>query len=284
MTVAIFMGHSGSEKGAQGIVLEDDITRQARTWAVNYARAHGVSVYTENDNMVLKQRIKNANARALDGILEFHGNYLGSGAAQGAEVWYSKSRKSVPAFASAVTKVFAKYGYKNRGAKPSSADRYGRLGILDDTTAPGLLVELFFVDSKTDVARWKTNGKQYVEAITAAWLTAIGVKTTGKAVSAPAKTTSTQATKVSAKSISITWHAQNGVFTLDRAINLRKSPSASAGMIAILSKGSKVKYNAYGYAGGYVWIRQKRSSGYGYMATGTEKNGKRTGEKWGSFK
>jgi hypothetical protein len=284
MTVAIFMGHSGSERGAKGIVLEDDITRQARTWAVAYARAHGVSVVTENDDKILTQRIKLANSKTLTGILEFHGNFLGSGKASGAEVWYSKSRKRAPIFATAVTKVFAKYGYKNRGAKPSSADRYGRLGILDDTNAPGLLVELFFVDSAADVARWRKNGKAYVEAITAAWLKAMGFKTSGKAVSAPAKTTSTPATKVSAKSTSITWHAQNGVFTLDRAINLRKSPSASAGMIAILSKGSKVKYNAYGYAGGYVWIRQKRSSGYGYLATGTENNGKRTGEKWGSFK
>ena len=203
MTVAIFMGHSGSEKGAQGIVLEDDITRQARTWAVNYARAHGVSVYTENDNMVLKQRIKNANARALDGILEFHGNYLGNGKASGAEVWYSKSRSSVPAFAKAVTAVFDDYGYKNRGAKPSSVDRYGRLGILDDTNAPGLLVELFFVDSAADVARWRKNGKAYVEAITKAWIDSIGVKTTATKATVPANSTAKPASKpAAAKSIS----------------------------------------------------------------------------------
>ena len=280
MTVAIWMGHSGSEKGAKGIVLEDDITRQARTWAVAYARAHGLDVLTDNDNMILTQRIKSSNAHTLVGLLEFHGNYLGSGKASGAEVWYSKSHKTAPAYATAVTKVFSKYGYKNRGAKPSSADRYGRLGILDDTNAAGLLVELFFVDNKADVARWKKNGKQYVEAITAAWLKAIGVKTTGKVTTSPAKSKVKPAPVT--KSTKLTWHAQTGTFTSDRTINLRTAPETGAGVIAVLPAKSKVKYNAYCYYDGYVWIRQPRGKSYGYMATGEAKGSTRT-SSWGSF-
>jgi hypothetical protein len=281
MTVAIWMGHSGSEKGAQGIVLEDTITRQARTWAVAYARAHGVSVLTDNDNMVLKQRIKSSNQHKLVGLIEFHGNFLGNGKASGAEVWYSKSRKTVPAFAKAVTAVFDDYGYKNRGAKPSSADRYGRLGILDDTNAPGLLVELFFVDSAADVARWQKNGKAYVEAITGAWLKSIGVKTTGKAVATPAKKA---AAKPATKASGIKWTAQNGTFTLDRNIKLRQAPTTEGKEIATIKAGKSIKYDKFAYTGGYVWIHQPRSGADGYMATGTEKNGKRVSEKWGSFK
>ena len=97
-------------------------------------------------------------------------------------------------------------------------------------------------------------------------------------------TTSSTVKPASNKTTGISWNKENGSFKSDRKINLRKSPSASAGLIATLPAGSTVKYDAYAFYGGYVWIRQKRGSGYGYLATGTEKNGKRTSAKWGSFK
>ncbi len=80
------------------------------------------------------------------------------------------------------------------------------------------------------------------------------------------------------------WIKQNATFTSNQAIYLRTSASTSAGTIALLPAGSKIKYNAFKRdANGYVWIRQKRSNGYGYIATGNTKNGKRT-SSWGTFK
>ena len=76
---------------------------------------------------------------------------------------------------------------------------------------------------------------------------------------------------------------QDGVFTLDRTIHLRDKPR-DGNIIATLNKGDSVTYDAYGYEqGGYVWIRQPRSNGYGYIATGETSNGKRV-NSWGSFK
>ncbi|MBR3118112.1 GH25 family lysozyme [Bacillus paranthracis] len=76
---------------------------------------------------------------------------------------------------------------------------------------------------------------------------------------------------------------QDGIFTLDRTIHLRDKPR-DGNIIATLNKGDNVTYDAYGYEqDGYVWIRQPRSSGYGYIATGETLNGKRV-NSWGSFK
>ena len=61
------------------------------------------------------------------------------------------------------------------------------------------------------------------------------------------------------------------------------SPSVKSKQIAVIGRGSVVKYNAYGYAGGYVWIRQPRSNGYGYLPTGEAAGNKRK-NYWGSFK
>ncbi|BAP85541.1 N-acetylmuramoyl-L-alanine amidase [Paucilactobacillus hokkaidonensis JCM 18461] len=96
------------------------------------------------------------------------------------------------------------------------------------------------------------------------------------AVSKPAATPST----------GIKWIAQTGVFTITDSdgIKLRSgSASVKSPLLAILKKGNTVKYNAYGYAGGYVWIRQPRSNGYGYLPTGNASGNKRT-SYWGAFK
>ncbi|KRM54637.1 CHAP domain-containing protein [Lacticaseibacillus sharpeae] len=96
--------------------------------------------------------------------------------------------------------------------------------------------------------------------------------------------TTSSAASGASKSAGIKWTSENGTFKSDRAINLRESASASGKLIATLPAGSSVKYNAYAFYNGYVWIRQKRGSSYGYLATGTEKNGKRVSPKWGTFK
>lgn len=78
------------------------------------------------------------------------------------------------------------------------------------------------------------------------------------------------------------WHLEKGTFTLEMAIYLKTAPSKNAAYISLLKAGSKINYDAYSIQGGYVWIRQPRSNGYGYMATGYAKNGKRL-DYWGKF-
>lgn len=79
------------------------------------------------------------------------------------------------------------------------------------------------------------------------------------------------------------WRSEKGTFILGQAIYLRTQPTTSSSPIALLKPGDKINYDAYIIQGGYVWIRQPRSGGYGYMATGCAKNGKRV-DYWGRFK
>ncbi|MCJ0588137.1 SH3 domain-containing protein [Enterococcus cecorum] len=81
----------------------------------------------------------------------------------------------------------------------------------------------------------------------------------------------------------INWIKEEWRFTLSERIKLRTAPNTSATIIAELQPGDVVKYDAYCYSGGYVWIRQKRGNGYGYLATGECVGNKRT-SYWGSFK
>lgn len=81
----------------------------------------------------------------------------------------------------------------------------------------------------------------------------------------------------------IQWIKEEWRFTLSERIKLRTAPNTSATIIAELQPGDVVKYDAYCYSGGYVWIRQKRGNSYGYLATGQCVGNKRT-SYWGSFK
>ena len=80
----------------------------------------------------------------------------------------------------------------------------------------------------------------------------------------------------------IQWIKEEWRFTLSERIKLRTAPNTSATIIAELQPGDVVKYDAYCYSGGYVWIRQKRGNSYGYLATGECVGNKRT-SYWGSF-
>ncbi|MFD1441685.1 GH25 family lysozyme [Lacticaseibacillus hegangensis] len=80
----------------------------------------------------------------------------------------------------------------------------------------------------------------------------------------------------------VSWIKQAGTFILDRDVYLRAAP-LTGGVIALLHKGDKVKYDAYAYIGGYVVVRQPRGSkDYGYIASGTASGTKRT-SYWGTF-
>jgi GH24 family phage-related lysozyme (muramidase) len=74
---------------------------------------------------------------------------------------------------------------------------------------------------------------------------------------------------------------QDGVFTADRAIKVRKEPSVNSEHIRTLSDGGEYTYNSYGYeAYGYVWLKGVDGT---YIASGETSNGERV-SKWGSFR
>lgn len=75
-----------------------------------------------------------------------------------------------------------------------------------------------------------------------------------------------------------TWYMENGKFYPNGTINIRYGARTTSDIIGTVTKGDCVKYDAYSRHGGYVWIRQPRANGYGYLVC-------RAGnEAWGTFK
>ncbi|WP_125767375.1 N-acetylmuramoyl-L-alanine amidase [Lapidilactobacillus wuchangensis] len=281
--IANWMGHAGSEPGAVGIVVEDDVTRQARAWSVAYMRACGHTVITDNDDMSLVQRISASNA--ADAIIEWHGNYLGTGTAYGTEAWYSQFDKG-PGIraAQAITAAAAKYGFANRGAKNSSANRYGRLGILDDPNPVAVLVELFFIDNAGDVARWRANGKAFVEAMSAAFLASLGFKSTPDGAVATPKPVA-PSKPVANSNIPAGFTPQDATFVNGDTpiMNRIGSPSTAAKEGGYLPAYGTWKYDSYAKIGSYTWIHHVYNGVHVYLPVRQWYwNG--TSTPWGTFK
>lgn len=75
------------------------------------------------------------------------------------------------------------------------------------------------------------------------------------------------------------WHAENGKFISNTALHLRWGALPSASTIAVLPAGSVVKYDAWSRGREFVYVRQPRGNGYGYVAVRNAK----TGEAYGKF-
>lgn len=86
--------------------------------------------------------------------------------------------------------------------------------------------------------------------------------------------------KVWRDSLGDVWHSERGTFTSNTWLNLRWGARTSSSRIALLNPGSTVKYDAWSNHDGYVWIRQPRNNGYGYVAV----RNSATHEAFGSFK
>ncbi len=83
-------------------------------------------------------------------------------------------------------------------------------------------------------------------------------------------------------SLGVTWHAENGKFTVGSGyvLHLRWGATPSSSVIAVLYGGSVVKYDAWARTNGFVYLRQPRAIGqYGYVAC----RDARTNEAYGSF-
>lgn len=75
------------------------------------------------------------------------------------------------------------------------------------------------------------------------------------------------------------WHAEDGKFISNTALHLRWGALPSASTIAVLPAGSVIKYDAWSRGREFVYVRQPRGNGYGYVAV----RNARTGEAYGKF-
>lgn len=73
------------------------------------------------------------------------------------------------------------------------------------------------------------------------------------------------------------WIKKPGTFILGKALKLHTSPHINAPAIAMLPKGSAIKYDAVLQGPKRLWLRQPRAKGYGYIV-GKNKYGKAMGK------
>lgn len=77
-----------------------------------------------------------------------------------------------------------------------------------------------------------------------------------------------------------TWHRENGTFTSTTWLHLRWGAKPYSSSIAYVGPGTTIKYDAWSKHNGFIWCRQPRSNGYGYIAV----RNAWTHEPYGTFK
>lgn len=157
-------GHNKKVPGADGYLDEVTEDRKVKDAVIKYLKAAGHTVYDCTDDAGTTQPknlaniVAKCNAHTVDLDISIH---LNAGGGTGCEVYYTSSKGKT--YAGKVSAAVASaLGIKDRGAKESDT-----LYVLNHTTAPAILVECCFVDSKTDKSKWNVDkcAKAIVEAV-----------------------------------------------------------------------------------------------------------------------
>lgn len=159
MKIGFDMGHtlSGIGTGAQKIVKETDINRAVGNLVIKYLKQMGETVINctvDLSSKDLADRVAIANKNNVDLFVSLH---LNAGGGTGTETYtYLNASASTKAKAKKVNDAIVALGFKNRGIK--EANFY----VLRETKAPAYLIELYFVDSQTDVNLYNKLGADKV--------------------------------------------------------------------------------------------------------------------------
>lgn len=168
--IAISRGHGGRntfDVGAKDLlteVIENRRVGQRVTAILNAAKVETLyfeetAATTVNDNLVNLVAWHNRQVRDID--IQMHFNKVGSTTdrAIGVEVWHygASTRANAARISQAISKVS---GLKDRGAKQST-----ELYFLRKTEKPAYLIEVCFVESRTDVALYQQHFEAICQAI-----------------------------------------------------------------------------------------------------------------------
>lgn len=150
-SVFLSAGHSNTDPGAVAFGRrEADVAVETRNMVSFYLSRAGVPHGLDGkgtENLPLSRAV--ARARDHDIAVEFHCNAAASAKATGVEALSGpKDTKLSAAICKAVSGAL---GIANRGAKPENAGQHHRLAFVQ---AGGVIVELFFITSRNDLAAY----------------------------------------------------------------------------------------------------------------------------------
>ena len=161
MKIGINCGHTVSGQpgcGAVGFINESDETRKVGYKLMEYLKSAGHTVVNcTNDkaastNENLSKIVAMANAQPLDLFVSIHFN---SARGKGTEVFTYGGKEHAEALN--ILKNMSKLGFINRGVKDGSS-----LYVVKRTNAKAMLIEVCFVDTKSDVELYEQRGANAV--------------------------------------------------------------------------------------------------------------------------
>lgn len=160
MKISVNAGHSLAAPGASGYLDEVNEARKVRDALKKELKARGHTVYdsTAADTTIdtVSEQVRKVNAKSLDLAVSVH---LNAGGGTGSECFYYRGDSKGKALAAKVSAACAKaQGIRDRGAKPDTASNVGGLGFICNTKPLAVLLEVCFVDTKTDYNAYKKTG------------------------------------------------------------------------------------------------------------------------------
>lgn len=157
--VFVSAGHSNAAPGAcANGIREADIATEFRNMVLFYLMRQLVPVRSDGDGADNWPLAKAATAaRAHPIAVEFHCNAAANPSATGSETL--SKREHFPLAAKITAAVSSQLGINDRGAKLDNAGQHSRLAFAD---AGGIIVELFFLTNKEDIAKY--NARKWLAA------------------------------------------------------------------------------------------------------------------------
>ena len=163
MRIGVNCGHTVTGQpgsGASGYLIESDETRAVGYALMKLLRQQGHTVidctddYANSTGENLRNICALANAQPLDLFVSIHFN---AGQGQGVECWTYGSGDA--GCADKIKRNIAMLGFRDRGIKDGS-----HLYVIKYTSARAVLVEVCFVDTKSDAEQYKKVGASRVAA------------------------------------------------------------------------------------------------------------------------
>ena len=154
MKIAIDLGHGiGQDRGADGFITEESVINSVGNLVIAKLKALGhnvlevrpISASTVSDSLI--QRVDKANSNNVDLYISIHAN---AGGGRGTEVFTYRGNEIEEA--RNVLNNITSLGFVNRGIKSSN------LYVINKTEAKAMLIEICFVDTKTDVDLYNSIG------------------------------------------------------------------------------------------------------------------------------
>ena len=159
--IGIDLGHGANpyDRGANGFIAEEEIINYVGGLVINKLRTLGHEVIECRPNSCsnvgdsLSQRVQRANNNNVDLFVSIHAN---AGGGQGTEVFTYGARQLSQAV-NVLNNIVA-LGFRNRGIKDSKNVAY----VVNHTNAPAMLIEVCFVDTQSDVNKYRSIGAEKI--------------------------------------------------------------------------------------------------------------------------